>query len=328
MSMARLDSINDFRIFEAVARTGSLSAAAREMDLSLTMVSRRLKRIEQVLLVRLVQRTTRRLALTAEGEQFAERARAVIAAAAEAEETGAAGMVRGVVRVTATVAFAQRQLAPRLPRFLDRYPDVEVQVVNTDRLMDLVSEKVDFAFRQAPLGDGRLITRTIAQDALLLVASPAYARKAGLPAHPSELSAHPALTVGDPPPRLWTLFRGNERQDVPLRSVASGMDGEIAHAAALAGGGIAMKASWDVIDDIRAGRLLRVLPEWWGPPRMLRIVFPMRGYQPRRVRVLIDFMETELRAAARIDASLGVFPTETASGSSLAAPSPAEPVLP
>jgi len=318
--MGRLDSIDDFRVFDAVVRTGSLSAAAREMDLSLSMVSRRLKRIEQVLSVRLVQRTTRHLALTAEGEQFAERARAVIAAAAEAEEIGAGGMVRGVVRVTATVAFAQRQLAPRLPRFLDRYRDVEVQVVNTDRLIDLVTEKVDFGFRQAPLGDGRLITRTIAQDGLLLVASPAYAGKAGLPAHPAELSGHPALTVGDPPPRLWTLFRGAERQDVPLHSVASGMDGEVAHAAALAGGGIAMKASWDVIDDIAAGRLLRVLPDWWGPARMLRIVFPMRGYQPRRVRALIDFMETELRAAARTHATLGVFPTETAIGSSAGVP--------
>jgi DNA-binding transcriptional LysR family regulator len=307
--VARLDSIDDFRIFDAVVRTGNLSSAARELDLSLTSVSKRLKRIEDVLSLRLINRTTRQLSLTPEGEAFAERARAIIAAVSDAEELSAAGTIRGVVRVTATVAFARRQLAPRLPRFLALHPNVEVQVNTSDRIVDLVGEKIDLAFRQAPLGDGRLITRTIAPDGLLLVASPDYLARAGTPAEPADLARHFALTVGDPPPRHWSLHRASDEAVVPITSVISSLDGEVAHTAALAGGGIAMKASWDVIDDLGSGRLVRVLPQWWGAPRMLRVVFPMRTHQPLRVRALVDFMEIELREASAQAASLNLFPS-------------------
>lgn len=306
--MALLDSIDDFRIFDAVARTGSLSAAARDLHLSLTTVSKRLKRIEDRLGLRLINRTTRQSSLTVEGVAFAERSRAVIAAVDDAEDIGPADTLRGVIRLTATVAFACRQIAPRLPRFLARHPGVEVQINTSDRVVDLVAETMDLAFRQAPLDDGRLITRTIAKDALVLVAAPAYLAQAGVPASPADLPQHPALTVGDPPPREWVLHRGTDSIAVPIRSAVSALDGEVAHAAALAGGGIAMKASWDVIDDLRAGRLVRVLPLWWGAPRMVRVVLPMRAHQPRRVRALIDFMEAELKAATIAAADLALFP--------------------
>lgn len=305
----RLDSIDDFRIYEAVIRAGSLSEAARNLNLSLTSVSKRLKRIEDTLGLRLVNRSTRQLSLTPEGEIFGERARAVLQSVADAQDMGPANTIRGVVRVTATAAFAKRQLAPRLPRFLDRCPDVEVQINTSDRIIDLLAEKMDLAFRQAPLGDGRLITRTIAEDALVLVASPDYVSRFGAPRVPADLRDHPALTVGDPPPRSWSLRRGDEITEVAVRSAVSSPDGEVSHQVALAAGGVAMKASWDVIDDIRSGRLVRVLPEWWGLPRMLRIVFPMRAHQPRRVRALVDFMEEELRRAAADAADLRLFPS-------------------
>lgn len=306
--MGLLDSIDDFRIFDAVARVGSLSAAARDLHLSLTTISKRLKRTEDRLGVRLINRTTRKLSLTAEGTAFAERARAVIVAVDEAEDLGPDHTLRGVIRLTATVAFACRQIAPRLPRFLEQHPGVEVQINTSDRVVDLVADKMDLAFRQAPLADGRLITRTIAEDALVLVATPAYLAAAGMPASPADLVRYPALTVGDPPPREWLLRRGADSMTVPIRSAVSALDGEVAHAAALAGGGIAMKASWDVIEDLHTGRLVRVLPEWWGPPRMIRVVFPMRAHQPRRVRALVEFMEAELKAAVSDARHLRLFP--------------------
>lgn len=310
VTMTRFDSIDEFRIFDAVARTGSLSAASRELALSLTSVSKRLKRLEDMLCVQLIQRTTRQMSLTPEGLEFHERCRAVLEAVDDAMDVTPDGTITGTIRITATVAFAQRQLGPRLTRFLDANPGVEIQIVTSDKQIDLIENKIDIAFRQAPLDDGRLITRTIAQDALLLVASPDYLARHGSPAAPMDLSSHRALTVGDPAPRFWAMHCGEERIEVPIRSVISSLDGEVPHAAALAGGGIAMKASWDVIDDIRAGRLVRVLADWWGNPRMLRIVFPKRAHQPRRVRALIDFIEGELREAVKANMDLGVFPKQ------------------
>lgn len=309
--MARFESIDEFRIFDAVARTGSLSAASRELALSLTSVSKRLKRLEEMLKVQLIHRTTRQMSLTAEGLAFHERCRAVLEAVDDAMEVTPDSTVDGVIRITATVAFAQRQLGPRLRRFLDHNPGVEVQINTSDRQIDLIEHKIDIAFRQAPLDDGRLITRTIAEDALLLCASPDYIARYGSPAEPSDLIRHHALTVGDPPPRQWILHRGETRLEVPIQSTVSSLDGEVPHAVALVGGGIAMKDSWDVIDDIRSGRLVRVLPDWWGPPRTLRIVFPKRAHQPRRVRALIDFMAAELRDTIRANHDLGLFPSDS-----------------
>lgn len=305
--VTRFDNIDEFRIFDAVARTGSLSAASRELALSLTSVSKRLKRLEEMLQVQLIHRSTRQMSLTPEGIVFHARCRAVLEAVAQAATITPDSTARGIIRITATVAFAQRQLGPRLPRFLHDNPGVEIQINTSDRQIDLIENQIDIAFRQAPLDDGRLITRTIAQDALLLCASPEYLARYGMPTEPADLVHHSTLTVGDPPPRQWVLHRGETRLEVPIHSAVSSLDGEVPHAVALAGGGIAMKASWDVIEDFRSGRLVRVLPGWWGPPRMLRIVFPKRVHQPQRVRALIDFMAAELREVIEANQDLGVF---------------------
>jgi DNA-binding transcriptional LysR family regulator len=311
--MPRFDSIEDFRVFDAVARTGSFSAASRELALSVTSVSKRLKRLEETLQLRLVQRSTRRVSITAEGQQFHERCRAVLAAVEDAQEMGPQATLEGVIRVTASAAFAQRQIAPRLPRFLAEHPGVEVQILPADGFVNLIEQRIDLAFRQAPLDDGRHITRTIGEDALILCASPEYLVRCGTPQEPLELANHAALTVGSPPPTHWTLRRGTaDHVETPIRSVVSSLEGEIPHAVALAGGGIAMKSAWDVIEDMRAGRLVRVLPQWWGNPRMVRVVYPMRAHQPRRVRSLIDFFETELRRSLHDNADLGLFPSTAA----------------
>lgn len=305
--MGRLDSIDDLRVFDAIVRAGSLSKAAQELDVSLTLVSKRLKRLEAQLGVRLLQRTTRQLGLTEEGQEFLGRCRLALDAIQAAEEVCGDGN-SGIVRVTATAAFAQRQIAPRLHRFLALYPDISVQILTSDDVLDLVERRIDLAMRQAPLADSRLIARPLVPDARILCASPAYLAEAGTPRDPIDLTKHACLTVGDPPPAQWRLWRGEESVEVSIRSVAGGNDGEICHVGALADLGIAMKAAWDVVDDVRAGCLVRILPEWWGgTDRWVRIVYPARLHQPRRVRAFVAFMEDEMMQALAESADLGLF---------------------
>lgn len=305
--MGRLDSIDDLRVFDAIVRAGSLSGAAQELDVSLTVVSKRLKRLEAQLGVRLLQRTTRQLGLTEEGQEFLGRCRMALDAIQAAEEVCGDG-ASGVVRVTATAGFAQRQIAPRLPRFLARHPDISVQILTSDDVLDLVERRIDVAMRQAPLADSRLIARAFVPDARVLCASPAYLAKAGTPREPFDLAGHACLTVGDPAPSQWRLWRGEESVEIPIRSVAGGNDGEICHVGALADLGIAMKAAWDVADDVRTGRLVRILPDWWGgTDRWVRIVYPARLHQPRRVRAFIAFMEDEMTTSLAESADLGLF---------------------
>lgn len=306
--MARIERIEDLRVFEAIARAGSLSAASRMLALSLTVVSKRLSRLEKTLGVRLIQRTTRQLHLTDEGRYFLDRCRAVLDAVDAAEDVGADFTQQGMVRVAAAVAFSQRQIAPRLGRFLKSYPGISVQILSNNRLIDLVEQKVDVAFRQAPLDNSRFVTRTIGPDAEILCASPAYLTEHGEPRHPDDLIRHQCLTVGDPAPRAWPLHRADAQVEAAVACTIGSTDGEVPHEAAIQGCGIALKSSWDVLDDIRSGALVRVLPEWWGRPRTLRVVHPVRQHQPHRVQAFVQFMEMELRAAVETNRDLGLFP--------------------
>lgn len=305
--MNKIDRIDDFRVIDAIARTGNLSSAGRELGLSLTVVSKRLNRVEESLGVRLIQRTTRTLHFTEEGLAFLEHCRNVLDAVSAAEEVAATVTQNGTVRVTAAVAFSQRQIAPRLGEFINRHPGISVQILPNNRPIDLVEQQVDIAFRQAPLDNSAYITRTIAPDDELLCASPFYLERHGTPQHPDDLAKHQFLTVGDPAPQIVTLNRGSEQINARVQSTVGSTDGEIPHIAALAGCGIALKSSWDVLDDIRSGRLVRVLPEWWGRARTLRVVYPARAYQPERVRTFIEYMEKQLRGEVARNADLGLF---------------------
>jgi DNA-binding transcriptional LysR family regulator len=310
--MKRLERIEDLRILDAIARTGNLSAAARELNLTLTVISKRLRQLEETLGIRLIHRTTRKLYFTDEGRFFLDRCRAVLDAVAAAEDVGADYTQQGMVRVTAAVAFTQRQIAPRLGKFMATYPGISVQIISQNRLIDLVEQKVDVAFRQAPLDNSSFVTRTIGPDGEILCASQSYIDAHGAPEHPDDLIRHKCLTVGDPPPRIWALHRGGEHIDAPVTCTIGSTDGEVPHEAAAQGCGIVLKSSWDVIDDIRSGRLVRVLPQWWGRPRTLRVVHPVRQHQPRRVQSFVQFMEAELKATARANSDLGIFPTSQA----------------
>jgi len=305
----RIDHIEDLRVFDAIAREGNLTAAGHELNLSLTVISKRLSRLEATLGVRLIHRTTRQLHLTDEGHFFLERCRVALEALEAAENVGVGLGERGLIRVTAAVAFCNRQIAPRLGRFLKAYPDIAIQMLPNNKLIDLVAQRVDVAFRQAQLDNSSFVTRTIAPDGEILCASPGYVEAFGAPEHPDELVRHRCLTVGDLAPTTWALHRNGEHVDAPVTSTIGSTDGEVPHEAAIQGCGIALKSSWDVVADIRSGRLIRVLPDWWGRPRTLRVVYPVRQHHPPRVQAFVHFMEAELKADAEANGDLGIFPT-------------------
>lgn len=297
--MASLDHIFDLRVLEALSRTGSLTAAARELGIALPIASKRLRRLEGALGRRLVDRSTRTAELTGEGEIFVVHCRAVLDAADRAEEAVRGG-IGGRIRITASSAFAQRQIAPRLPAFLRNNPGIAVELDSSDAVVNLIEKGIDVAFRQKPphADDDAETVVPLGPDSQLLVASPGYLARRGVPTAPGDLDGHDLLAVGFPAPGKWTLVHAGARAEVAIRGLLSGNDGEVAHAAALADGGIAMKSVWDVSDDIRAGRLVHVLPGWTTGPRHVAAILPMRDFRPDRIRRLLTHFRRELKRAA------------------------------
>lgn len=296
--MGRLDSLADVRIFEAVARLHNLSQASRELDLAVNHVSKRLKRLEDQLGVRLVHRTTRKFSLTSEGQALFQQCAAILDSAAIAEEAlaGPDEKPRGTLRVTCTNGFGQWQIVPRLTRFLDLYPDIRVHLLATDELVDLVAQGVDVAIRQATSIDSLLVTRRLAPDSRVLVASPAYLERFGHPTALEDLAEHRCLVQDNAARDTWTLSHAGEKRQVKVPITLLSKSGAATHAGALAGVGIALLAGWEVLDDFDAGRLVWVLPDWKGGPNSIQIVYPARDYQPRRVKVFVDFLQSELQA--------------------------------
>ena len=300
--MTSIDHLADIALFTRIASSGSLSGAAREMGLSLAVVSKRLARLEAALEIRLIHRTTRRLSLTEAGITFHSHCLRILAEVDAAHEAvaGDGQEVRGQLKVTATAAFARRHIAPRLIRFHARHPHVRVQILVTDTVVDLVQSGIDIAIRQASLPDSSLILRELAPNQRLLCAAPAYVARHGMPSHPQDLLRHACIIMGDPPMTTWRFVA--EAQD-PIAITVDGPlitnDGEVAHVAALAGSGIALKSIWDVGEDIAAGRLLHLLPAYRSPAAPIQAVYPSAKYLAAKVRVFLDFLAEEMAIAAQ-----------------------------
>lgn len=301
--MRPIENLADIRIFTCIAAAGSLSAAARELGLSLAAVSKRLGRLEENLGVRLVNRTTRRLSLTEEGADFHARCVKLLADFEEAQDAVASHRreASGLLRVTTTAAFARRQIAPRLALFHQHHPGVRVQVVVTDMVLDLVQNGIDLAIRQAELPDSSLIVRELAPNRRVVCAAPAYLDRHGRPRTPQDLLRHACIVLGDPPMSNWHFESvGGEPLSVAIDGRIITNDGEVAHAAALAGAGIMLKSVWDVAEDIGAGRLEALLPDYRSPAPPIQAVYPSTRHMAAKLRVFIDFLVREFGAAHSI----------------------------
>ncbi len=297
-----MTNLEDIAVFVGIAAARSLSDAARNQDISLTVVSKRLTRLEQELGVRLVNRTTRQINLTSEGQAYLVRARDILArvedAAAELQSHHTGAM--GILRVTATIAFSQGQIAPRLARFMNANPDLKVHLLSTDTMLDIASNNVDVAIRQAILPDSSLVSRKIAPDRRVLVASPAYVSQHGSPELPSDIAGHRCIVLGDPPVTEWRFQRGREVMTADVQWTLLANDGAVAQAACVGGAGLALKSIWDAREDLEAGRLVELLPGWVAPSMPIQAVSLSKHHQPARIRAFIDFLEGELRHAAEL----------------------------
>ncbi len=290
---------SDLAFFGAVVKAATLTAAARELDVSPPAVSKRLAQLERRLGVRLMHRTTRRISLTAEGEAYAEAGRGILAEIEELESriSSARAAPRGMLRVNATLGFGRAYVAPVVSAFRRRYPEVEVLLQLTDRPVNLTDEAFDVGIRFGELPDARIVARKIADNRRLLCAAPRYLEARGHPSTPGDLVGHDCIVLrqNDSGFGLWRLQRGRKSESVRVRGPLSSNDGSVVLGWALDGHGILMRAEWEIAGHLRAGRLVQVLPEWALPPADVHAVYPERHHLSARVRVFIDFLVERFR---------------------------------
>lgn len=285
---------------EVVAR-GSLSAAARAEGIAPAMIGRRLDALEARLGVKLLQRTTRRLALTDEGAAFLEDCQRILAELEEAESAVSERSARasGHLLVSAPAGFGRQHVAPLLPSFLAEHRDVTVNLNLNDRVVDVVGEGVDVAVRIAGLTDSNLIGVKLADNRRVVVAAPAYLKRHGTPRTPDDLVRHNCLAISSEGSQRGWNFRANG-QTITVK-VAGNMecnDGEVLHDWALAGRGLAWRSLWEVGVAIESGRLVPVLEEYAAPGNDIFAVFAQRRHLPLRIRLFVDFLR---RAYAQPD---------------------------
>ena len=290
-----IDRIEDIRLFLRVLDLGSISAAARTLDLSPAVASQRLKRLEEALGVRLLQRSTRQLKVTPEGAALAERGRPLIEdlEALTSDLRQSAEEVSGTLRVTLPAAFGRQYISPLMPEFLARHPRLRLSIDLSDAMQDLVAEGFDLGLRIGTLEDSSLIAKRLADNRRVLCASPDYLERRGAPGTPGDLEQHDCLLmVGAKGPRdRWTLLSpdGSETT-VRVRGPFESNMGEVIRDAALAGLGISLHSTWHVCDDLKAGRLELVLPDYRIPDSAIYAVMPQRRLMLPRVRAFIDFV--------------------------------------
>jgi DNA-binding transcriptional LysR family regulator len=287
------DNLVDMVVFVHVVETGSLSAAARNLHLSVAVVSRRLSRLEERLGVRLANRTTRTLSLTEEGAAFHARCVRILGDIEEAETeiTRGRDTATGLLRVTSTVAFGRRRLAPLLHEFQQLHPGLQIHLDASDNFVNLVESGYDLAIRFGALADSNLIVRQLAPNVRVICAAPAYLKRHGCPASVDDLLRHNCIIYGNPPMDHW---RFADASSIRVKGTLSANDGEVAHAWALQGAGLVLKSIWDVEQDLLAGRLVAVLPALRLPAAPIHAVYPHRRHTAAKVRLCVEFLASKL----------------------------------
>ena len=279
-------------IFARVVSAGSMSSAGREMGLSPAVISKRIRRLEDKLGTRLLQRTTRQIAMTEAGQGFFERVLAILASVEEAEAFVARGsaQARGTLKVAAPTSFARLHIAPYLSRFLEANPDLSVQLDLQDSFVDIVGEGYDLAIRIAELPDSSLVARRLAPIHRVLCASAEYLARHGEPQSIQDMAEnHICLAAISQDP--WRLMGPegpeNVRTSAPIRTNSS----EVVRECLLAGVGIALRSTWDIGPELHEGKLKVILPHYRASKDVgLHAVYPSRRFLPAKVRVFIDFL--------------------------------------
>lgn len=287
------DSLAEMSIFSRVVASGSLSAAARELNLSPAIISRRLAALEARLGVRLINRTTRSLHLTEEGATYYDTCVRLLSEIEEADSAVSAGRAepQGALRIALPASFGHLHVAPLIPEFARRYPKVQLALSLSDRNVNLVEEGFDLAVRIADLADSSLAARRLAPNRRVICASPDYLRRHGTPRTPEDLVRHNCLTTTDYS-MTWE-FRGPDGQPGSVR--VSGRyacdNWEVLREWALAGLGIALKSTWDVRRQLEDGSLVSLCPGYtFNTDVAIYAVYPHRRFLPAKTRAFIEFL--------------------------------------
>lgn len=287
-----MDAVSDLSFFVLLAKCATLARAAQELGVTPPTVSKRLAALEQRLGVRLMNRTTRRISLTAEGEAYLADGARLLDELNILEQTvaGAHAIPRGLLRVHATLGFGRRHIVPAISRFIQAHPEVEIQLQLSDRPANLVEQGFDVAIRFGEAPDSRLTARTVAFNRRLLCASPQYLQEAGEPVRPGELQSHKCIIIreSDETYGTWHLSSGPRTETVKVRGRLSANDGESALAWALDGHGILLRSEWDAAPYLRSGRLRHVLQDWTLPSANIMAVYPTRQNLSAKTRAFVD----------------------------------------
>ena len=295
--------------FSLLARCGSFSVAARELDVSTPAVSKRLAQMEARLGVQLLNRTTRRVGLTSEGETYLAHARRILADIDDMEQlvSNAVATPKGLLRVNATLGFGRSHIAPLISGFAKLHPQVEVRLQLSVDPPPLSEDAFDVCVRFGEPPDARVLARKLAPNRRLLCAAPAYLAKHGTPRVPNDLGRHDCIGIrqGDEAYGTWRLSLGKRIESVKVRGKLSTNDGEIAVNWALAGHGIVLRAEWDIARYLRSGRLKQVLENYRTPSADIHAVYPQRHQVSARVRAFVDYLaahfeKTSIRAAGLV----------------------------
>ena len=288
-----MTAISDLDIFARVARTGNMSAAGREIGLSPAVVSKRVSILEERLGARLFQRTTRQLTLTETGEGYYKRVTGILGLVAEADDFVSRRNTkpRGILKVTAPTTFSRYHLVPHLPQFLANYPDIRLDFYLTDNYVDIIREGFDLAIRIGEIEENSLVTRRLAADKRVMVASPEYLERSGTPKTLKDLEDHNCLSAGAQD--LWLIEGPAGQQDIRVKGNLRSNSADFTRQALLAGMGIGLRSLWEVSEEIDSGKLRIVLPQYHGSSKtVIYALQPSGDYMPAKVDVFMEFLSS------------------------------------
>jgi DNA-binding transcriptional LysR family regulator len=294
-----MNDVSDLAFFVRIMQCGSLAATAQELGVTPPAVSRRLAALERRLGIRLLNRTTRSLAATPEGERYLAQAQRILddIAELECELAGSRSEPQGLLRVDATLGFGRRHIAPLVSEFVRRHPRVELQLQLTDRMPALTEAAFDVSIRFGRPPDSRLFARHLLTNHRVLCAAPAYLDTHPPIVTPKDLARHACIVIRENETAYgsWQLFetgenKGREGVRVKVGGPLSSNDGESAVRWAIEGHGILLRSLWDIGPDLAAGRLRRILPGWQSAPADVYALYPERMHLSAKVRAFVDFL--------------------------------------
>ena len=293
-----MDRLRSLNALIAVVESGSFVAAAQRLHSSKAAISRYIQELETYLGVRLLQRSTRRVALTEAGRDYYQRAKQILTDLDDADSAVGANNASlvGNIRINAPLTFGTRYLAPLWAEFMEHHPAITLDIELNDRRVDLLEEGFDLAIRIGNLADSSLVSRRLANSHAVLCASPSYLEKYGIPATPEELTQHQAISYSYMPTGdIWHFHSANNgERAIAVKARMHTNNGDTIRAAVLAGQGIALQPIFQVGPDIKEGKLQTFLPEWSGPAFGIHAVYPSRKNLSLKVKTLIDYLAEKL----------------------------------